>query len=222
MKKIITVAIIIIVVIALIFFKSNYKKLKFGNNMSNKTANEIAEYILDINSYEAKEEVTINSNKNTNKYVVVEKYIKEDNLFSKEIIEPENIKGMLFTYDGENLKIENSRFSFQKIYEKYPYVCEEQNSLIGFIKAFKEAEETRVEELNDEIILNVKLKNGNKYVAYEKLYISKNTGNPIKLEIQNLSQKNTIYILYNEIKIDNLRKKEDIFAISIEQETNDV
>ena len=205
MKKIITIAIIIIVIIALIFIKFNYKKLKSGNNMSSKSANEIAEYILDISSYEANEEITVDSNKNTNKYIVIEKYVKENNLFSKEILEPENLNGIRFTYDGTNLKIENSKLNLSKMYENYPYVGEETTTLVDFINSYKESDETKVEEKNDEIIITVELKNGNKYIAYKKLYVSKNTGNPIRMEIQNISQKEVIYILYNEIKINNLR-----------------
>lgn len=207
MKKIITIAIILIVIIALILVKINYKKLNFGNNMSNKTSQEIAEYILGINSYETKEEITIESNKNKNKYVAIEKYIKENNLFSKQIIEPENISGMRFTYDGINLKIENNKLNLTKIYENYPYIGEEETTLIAFVNSYKESEETKISETNDEVIITVKIKNANKYMAYKKLYINKKNGNPIKLEIQNISQKSVIYILYNEIKINNLRKR---------------
>ena len=205
MKKIITIAIIIIVLISLFFVKFNYKKLKLGNNMSSKTAEEIAEYILGINSYEAKEEITVESNKNTNKYVAIEKCNLENNLFSKEILEPENLNGMKFSYDGTNLKIENSKLSLNKMYENYPYIGEEDLSLVDFINSYKEAESTKIEDINNEIIITVELKNGNKYIAYKKLYIDKNNGNPIKMQIQNISQKEIIYILYNEIKINNLR-----------------
>ncbi|MBO4816132.1 MAG: hypothetical protein J5507_04355 [Clostridia bacterium] len=205
MKKVITIAIIIIVLIALIFIKFNYKKIKIGNNMSSKSVEEIAEYILDINSYEAKEEITVESNKNTNKYVVIEKCNRENNLFSKEVLEPENLNGMKFSYDGTNLKIENNKLNLSKIYENYPYIGEEDLSLMDFINSYKEAESTKIEEVNNEIIITIKLKNGNKYVAYKKLYIDKSNGNPIKMQIQNISQKEVIYILYNEIKINNLR-----------------
>ena len=51
MKKIITIAIVIITIIAIFFIKINYKSLKLGNNISNKSAKEIAQYIFDINSY---------------------------------------------------------------------------------------------------------------------------------------------------------------------------
>ena len=59
--------------------------------MINKSADQIEKYILNINSYTAKAEITINSNKNTNKYLVREQYIKQDNIYKKEVLEPSNI-----------------------------------------------------------------------------------------------------------------------------------
>ena len=41
----------------------------------------------------------------------------------------------------------------------------------------------------------------NKYQKYEKLYISKETGKPEKMEIKDTNQNTIIYIIYNEINI---------------------
>ena len=100
MKKIITIAIVIIVIIAIFFIKTNYKSLKFGNNISNKSAEEIAQYILDINSYQAQVSITVESNKNTNAYLVKEECVKDNNTFKQEILEPQNLNGISFIYDG--------------------------------------------------------------------------------------------------------------------------
>ncbi len=222
MKKIITIAIIIIVTIVAIFLvKTNYKKLKFGNNMSSKSADEIEKYILDINSYELVANITVQSNKNTNVYVQREKYVKENNLCKHEILEPENISGITFTYDGTNLKVENSKLNLNKIYENYPYIGENSISLMSFINDYTESNESSMQENETEIILETKLKNGNKYISYKKLYISKETAKPTKLEIQDITQKTTIYILYNEIKMNNLQK-EDILAFSLKGILSDI
>ena len=70
MKKIITILTISLIIFILIFFMQiAYKSIKVGNNIT-KSSNDLIEYILNISSYEAKIEVTINSNKTTNKYVV--------------------------------------------------------------------------------------------------------------------------------------------------------
>ena len=98
------------------------KYLKNGNNMSNKSADEIKEYILNISSYEAEVEINVISNKNQNKYKAKQQFVKEDNLYKQEIIEPENIKGVIFSYDGKNLKLENTKLVLNKIYEDYKYI----------------------------------------------------------------------------------------------------
>ncbi len=221
MKKVITIIVILVTIITVIIVKLSYKKIKYGNNINSKSTEEITKYILDINSYEAKEEITVKSNKNTNKYVILEKCNKNENLYKKEFIEPENIKGLSFIYDGIDLKIENSRLSLKKIYENYLYIEEENSSIFDFIKTYKESEKTKIEETNEEIILIAKVKNGNKYIAYKKLYINRFSKKPIKMEIQNISQNEIMYILYNEIKINNLQK-EDILAFKLKQMQSDI
>ena len=79
-NRIIIISIIIILILILILFKINYKSENSGNNKSNKTSNEIAEYILNISSYNITADVTIESNKNTNKYILKQEYSKDNNL----------------------------------------------------------------------------------------------------------------------------------------------
>ena len=221
MKKIITIAIILITIIVIFFIKINYKSLKNGNNMSNKSAKEITQYILDINSYEAEAEVLIESNKNSNKYKVKEKYSKDNNVFKREILEPENLNGVSFVYDGTNLKVQNSTLNLNKIYNDYPYIGEDNITITDFINDYKESDETNILENGDEIILEVKIKNGNKYVAYKKMFVNKTEGKIKKLEIQDVTQKTIIYILYNEIKINNLQK-DDLLAFKLKDLKNDI
>lgn len=221
MKKIITIVIFMIIIIALIFIKFNYNSLKFGNNMSNKSADEIAKYILDIQSYKADLDIKIESNKNTNQYKVSEQYIKDNNISKTEIYEPENINGVTFTFDGNNLTIQNTNLNLNSIFENYKYIGENSISLISFINDYKESNESKKSETENEIILETKIKNGNKYHAYKKLFINKKTAKPTKLEIEDLTQKTVIYILYNEIEINNLQA-EDILAFKLEEFTNDI
>ena len=92
---------------------------------------------------------------------------------------------------------------------------------MSFVNDYKDSEQSNISENENEIILETKVKNGNKYIAYKKLFISKETGNPSKLEIQDITQKTTIYILYNEIKTNNLQK-EDILAFRTQEILNDI
>ena len=221
MKKIVTIVIVIITVIAIFFIKNNYKSFKFGNNISNKSADQIKKYILDINSYELTADITVESNKNTNSYIIKEKYLKDNNMSIQEILEPENIRGVRFLYDGINLKVENIHLNLSKIYENYKYIGENTITLIDFINDYLESDESNMLETDEEIILETKLKNANKYVSYKKLCINKSTGIPSKLEIEDITQKTIIYILYSEIKINNLQK-EDVLAFKLKEITNDI
>lgn len=197
------------------------KYLKNGNNMSNKSADEIKEYILNISSYEAEVEINVISNKNQNKYKAKQQFVKEDNLYKQEIIEPENIKGVIFSYDGKNLKLENTKLGLNKIYEDYKYIGSNDLSLIQFVNDFNDVEEKSFQEKDGNVILELKIKNGNKYRTYKKLYVDKQRGVPTKMEIQDVSQNIIIYILYNEIKINNLQK-EDILAFKLSIENQDI
>lgn len=205
-KLVVIICIIIISLIFIIFFtKNNYKNFKTGNNMSNKNIEEIEGYILNISSYEATIQVTIESNKNTNKYVLFQQYISPNK--SKLImLEPSNIAGLEITNDGNNLTITNTKLNLNNVYDNYEYVVGNQMSLETFIseyKTCKEQNKAKLYEENDEYILEANVEQ-NKYIYNKRLYISKKTGNPTKLLIQDVNEKTLVYILYNEIKINDL------------------
>ena len=46
--------------------------------------------------------------------------------------------------------------------------------------------------------------NNNEYVFNKKLYISQETGQPTKLLINDINERTVVYILYNEISINDL------------------
>ena len=111
-------AVLVTSVVIYFFIKNNYKNLKSGNNMSNKNLKEIEEYILSIRSYNAKIEVEIQSNKNKNKYVLEQKYA-EPNVQKQIVLEPSNIEGLETIFDGNNLKINNTKLNLSTVYENY-------------------------------------------------------------------------------------------------------
>jgi len=145
MKKIIGIAITIIILIIIIFlFKNNYKKIKSGNNISNKSIDEIKEYILNIESYSANAKVEVESNKIKNTYIVEQRYIKEGNLYKQKVLEPENLSGIEFTYDGKDLNIKNSKLTLNKIYADYKFMGSNELSLTKFIEDYKNNEKTKI------------------------------------------------------------------------------
>ena len=205
-------AVLVTSVIIYFFIKNNYKNLKSGNNMSNKNLKEIEEYILSIRSYNAKIEVEIQSNKNKNKYVLEQKYA-EPNVQKQIVLEPSNIEGFETIFDGNNLKINNTKLNLSTIYENYSDVTSNFLWLNTFTEEYKKMIETgkqNIIEQNGIIIMEIK----DADELNKKLYIDRKTGKPIKMQIKNVSKNTTVYILYNEIEINSL-KRDDVLAFRL-------
>lgn len=220
-KTIIIFIIVLILILGVILIKNNYKTSKNGNNISNKSADEIENLILNIGSYEAKANITIKSNKNQNTYVVKQKYNKEGNLYRQEILEPSGIAGTLIQYDGKDLTIKNTNLNIKKIYENYSYIESNILSLASFIEDYKQSESKEIKEENGIVTLQVKLSNNNKYTMEKTLYINKNENKIEKMEIKDTTQNVRIYILYNEIEFNNT-PKEEVLAFSITITDNNI
>ena len=201
------IIIICILVILILMFSMQfaYKKIKTGNNIY-KSNEDFIDNIFNISSYEANLEVTINSNKTTNKYIIKQYYL-EPNYF-KQIIEfPENIKNLETIYNGKELIIKNNNINIQKIYKDFKYINNNRLFLNLFVdnckgngyRIFEDREEINIKNNNNEI-----------------LYIKKSTKLPIKLEILDDNNNQRIYIEYKEIKINNI-KDNNIFAFIIKE-----
>ena len=200
MNKNIKLFLIILIVILILFFLIQfvYKTIQTGNNIT-KSSNDLIEDILNISSYEAELEVTINSNKTTNKYLLHQYYI-EPNLLKQIVKEPSNIEGLEIIYNGNKLEIKNTNLGLSKIYENYTYL----NGNILWLNYFIETCNTNkytIEENENEVILNTKIEEYN-----GKLYINKKTKLPTKIEILDNSNQAKIYIEYREIKLNNIQQ----------------
>ena len=205
-KKIKTFLIILLITLVLIFFTQiAYKNIKDGNNII-KSENDLIEYILNISSYQAKLEVTINSNKTTNKYVLEQYYLQPN--YAKQIVkEPNNIQNLEIIYNGSNLEIKNTNLGLSKIYENYNYINENILWLNYFIVNCNSTGYT-IENKEDELILKTKIE---KYNYKGMLYINKKTNLPSKIEILDNDNKCKVYIEYKEIKLNNIQEN-NIFA----------
>lgn len=177
----------------IIFSKNNYKTLKNGNNINNQTRDKVYDNILNISSYKATLEVTINSNKNSNKYVLKQSHNLDED--TQEVLEPENIRGIKTTYNNGILKIQSDNLNITKVYTDYKNIENNDLWLNSFIEDYKISKEKIVEE-NEEKIISIKVNNRTK-----KLYLDKKTEKPTKLIVEDDNQKTVIYIIYNEIEI---------------------
>lgn len=193
--------IIVIVIGGVIFYKNRVKDSKIGNN---KTSQEIVDYILNISSYEVNVTVNVTSNKNSNKYILKQTY-QSPNQSTQEVIEPSNIAGVKIENDGTNLKIENSQLSLSTILENYNYLGDNCLDLYSFIEDYKQDEKANFEEKDEEVIMKTNSQLDNIYMQEKILHIDKKTYNPTQMEIKDNKQKTTIYILYNEVKVNSTK-----------------
>ena len=162
-KKIIIILILVIVIILIAsftFFRGKMSKnLKIGNNT---TSQEIVNYILSINSYETKVEVEVKSNKNSNKYIIKQKYNGiEDN--SQEVIEPNNIAGVKIIKEGKNLRLENSNLNLTSMFENYQYISDNSLDLCSFIEDIKKAKNQNGKKKTEKLLWKPTEKVNKKY-----------------------------------------------------------
>ena len=207
---IILICIILAITIISVYFinKNNKifnKNFNIGNNITSKSIQEIEQYILNISSHEAKAEVMIESNKNINKYVLKQEYNNSGKI-EQIVLEPSNIEGLTISYNEGNLTINNTKLNLQTVYNNYKYVVDNNLWLNSFIKDYRESNNKSISENSDYIVMTVDISDSNNYGKIKILYINKTTGNPEKMLIQDKNQKNMVYILYSEIRINSVSK----------------
>lgn len=189
---------ICILFIIKIFNKFDNKK---NNIVNNKNIQEIEKYLLNINTYTANIDVIIRSNKNENKYKIKQE-VKEN--FSRQIIiEPEEISNMEIIYNKDTLIIRNTKLNISKVYNTYPYMLNNILFLGDFIKEYQEADNKSISEEKEEIVMNIDNKSS-RYNNKKELKVNKETLIPKTLEIKDINNETKVYILYNEIEINNI------------------
>ena len=197
-KKIYFIVLVILILFLILFIFNNMtKNKKNGNNMNSQ---KIVDSIINLNTYKAKINVQVNSNKNQNKYIIRQEYNAENGSI-QEVIEPENIAGVRIIKKDNNLTIENSQLDLKTIYDNYKGLENNSLDLINFINNYKENNNSDYEEKNDEIIMTTKGNKENKYLENETLYINKENNMPKKLLIRDNNQNTTIIIEYIEIEL---------------------
>lgn len=201
MKKktiIIIFLIFIICVLGIIIFikkqNNTYKILNVGNNSNeNITLDEIEKMLLNIKYYEAAIEVTVKSNKNTNKYLMKQVHCAEQDI--QTIIEPSDLEGVEMIYRDNKLEVKNSKLNVSKIYSDYPYIDDNALWLNSFLKDYKNVN-PKIKEEKNEFIIEIESQKIKK-----RLYIEKNSKNISKMEITDANKNDRVYILYNEITL---------------------
>lgn len=197
LKKIVIFVILFFIIFAILY----YKNFLFGNNIiKNRSSNKNEDVLYHLENYTAEANITVTSNKTQNSYVVKQEV--SSNYSMQEVIKGESIEGVKIEISEGNLKVSNSKLNLEKVYENYHDLLNNTLFLNTFVADYKEeANETKCEQQDEQIIMEVKLnKNQNTYIQYKKLYLDTKTGKPQKLEVQDNTKKETICIVYNNIE----------------------
>ena len=192
--KSIIITICIFFIIFLIFY---YKNFLFGNNII-KNRDRIENKILsNSQNYIAEIEVTVNSNKTSNSYIINQEV--NDKYSMQEVKNDDNVKIEL---EGNTLKISNSKLNKEKVYENYSDLMNDNLFLDTFARDYKNEENDKeFYEKNNEIILEVQLNQSrNTYINKKILYVNRETLKPTKLEIKDNTNNETICIIYNNVE----------------------
>ena len=150
-------------------------------------------------SYEANIKVTVYSNKNKNEYDLRIIENQEENLI--EAIGENSISGLRMEKKNGDLIIRNTKLKLDKIYENYREVMDSSLFLSTFGKEYQETNQRKEEEKDDNIMIRITLKNGNRYIKYKELYLNKKTGMPEILMIKDSNKRPKIIIEYTSIKV---------------------
>ncbi len=197
-KATIAILVSIGIIAILIFLFFCYNSSETGNTTISKTEEEIIQDILNISFYRAQLKIQVTSNKNENQYIVKQEVTK--NMAKQEILQPENIAGVVTTYEEGKLTLYNSQLELSQVYENYAYMTNNALWLNSFIEEFKNnSEKTKISYEGNTIILEVKKETT--YDYQKKLYINKENGKPLQLIVQDINQKQTICIEYTELEI---------------------
>jgi hypothetical protein len=201
-KKIYLLSFILIIILSfsLIFFIFYYKKQNIGNTINIKNKEEFITYVENIVSYKANILVTVSSNKNQNKYNIVQEV--NENKIIQTIQEPKELEGIIIEKENNTIKIKNTNLNLEKVYSKHSDCFNSLLDLKNFSESLKK-QESKYLENEEEISLEIEnMENPtNTYYKYSKLTFDKKSEKISKLEIKNEKQKTIICILYNYIEI---------------------
>lgn len=196
-RRIFIVAIIFILVISIFYC---YKFFIPGNNKSVKDVNELNEYILSIKKYSLEARITVNSNKNTNTYLLKE--TNENGISKQEVINEITNNGVSLEYQDEKLTIKNTELGLPRVFADYKELFTNPIDLNSFVEDYKLDDKKDVKTKDDYYIVSVKSMNSqNKYTTHKVLYFSRSKNQIEKMEVKDINNNQTIIIEYSSFKL---------------------
>lgn len=179
------------------------------------TMEKIQQQLLNMQNYACVATVEHISNKNTKTYEM-KQFCKKTGEYRLEMLAPENVEGIVTTYNGKTICQYNPRVAGQikKDIESSAYV--DEMLLMAFIRNYLQSEETAVTTLKFDsskcTVLEAIIPGEHKYLATQKLWVDNELLIPKQLIIYDKEQKERVKVTYNEFKF-NAQLEDKIFDI---------
>ena len=157
-------------------------------------------YISSIKEYNAESKVTVNSNKNSNSYTLLQS--NYDGISRQEIRSTENDSGIIIENVDNCLTIKNTQLPVEKVFSDYAGVIKNSVGLDSFIDDYLCTENKEVIDKDGYYIISVRNKNSqNKYSLSKTLFFNKEKSSIEKIVVKDINNNETTVIEYIKLEI---------------------
>lgn len=165
--------------------------------------NDIQKTFSAINNYTSIGNITVKGNKSSESFKVKHIFQKPDKYIA-EIMEPKNNQGNKTIYNRDTAYMYNKKIDQYTILKQIEIPDDKILFLGYFLRNLSNVEELKIDrEIIDKkeyIVIGIEIPGNNRYRAYEKLWIDKNTKLPYKLTVYDSKKSEVVKIEYEDVK----------------------
>jgi len=182
---------------------------------------EMQKSLNNMDAYTCIANITITGNKKPESHVA--KHIfKNPNKYILEILEPEETKGKITIFDGDQAWLYHPQIDQTNIIRNFKDSLDETMFIGYFLRIFLTTEKSLINseviDGNDYLVLTAQIPGNNRYRSKEKLWINKKTFIPYQLMVYDKDGKETVRVTYTDFEYDE-KVKDEKFNIEVYKST---